>query len=107
MPVRTMNSEEARNEWRMILDLVSQAGIDVVIEHHGKATVAVLSYEVYRAIEPALAALRAKADSKESGRKMASILEQLAALPSRITIADPVQWQIDQRQDRPLPGRGV
>jgi hypothetical protein len=36
---------------------------------------------------------------------MAAVLEELAQLPERATITDPVAWQIEQRRDRALPGR--
>ena len=73
MTVRTMSSEQARTEWRTLLDLASQGGVDVVIEQHGKAA--------------------------------AAVLEALAQLPERTSIAAPVAWHIEQRGDRALPGR--
>jgi hypothetical protein len=36
---------------------------------------------------------------------MAEALEKLAAANSMAEIADPVEWQREQRQDRNLPGR--
>ena len=39
-----------------------------------------------------------------AGQQMAAILERLAATPARPEI-DPVAWQRQQREDRPLPGR--
>jgi len=45
-------------------------------------------------------------DSKEQQRKqLAEALEQLALLNPFSDITDPVAWQREQRQDRPLPGR--
>lgn len=45
-------------------------------------------------------------DTKEQQRKrLAEALEQLAALNPFSDIADPVGWQREQRQERPLPGR--
>ena len=44
--------------------------------------------------------------AKEQQRqRLAEALEQLAALNPFSDIADPVAWQREQRQDRPLPGR--
>lgn len=43
--------------------------------------------------------------SGESGKRMALELEKIAALGSMSTIADPIEWQREQRQDRSLPGR--
>jgi PHD/YefM family antitoxin component YafN of YafNO toxin-antitoxin module len=105
MTLRTMSSEQARTEWRTLLDLASEVGVDVVIERHGKATAAIISYETYRAIQPALAELRTNASVRQRGQKMAAVLEQLAQLPERTAIADPVAWQIRQREDRTLPDR--
>lgn len=39
------------------------------------------------------------------GQRMAAALEQLAAMAAFTDIADPVAWQRETRQDRPLPGR--
>lgn len=41
----------------------------------------------------------------QPGPLMAAILERLAATPGRVS-ADPVEWQRQEREDRPLPGRG-
>lgn len=39
------------------------------------------------------------------GRRMAEVLERLAASGGVASITDPLQWQREQRQDRDLPGR--
>ena len=105
MTRRTMSSEQARTDWRTLLDLASHGGIDIVIERHGKAMAAVISYEAYQALQPALAELRAGASAQERGRRIAAVLEKLAQLQERTMIADPSAWQREQRQDRSLPGR--
>jgi prevent-host-death family protein len=105
MTLRTMSSEQARTEWRKLLDLASQGGVDIVIERHGKAAAAVISYETYQALQPALSEIRTGASAQQRGQHMATVLEKLAQLPERSTIADPVTWQIQQRKDRALPGR--
>ena len=105
MKVRTVSSEQARTEWRTLLDLASQGDVDIVIERHGKATAAVIGYETYLAIRSTLAEMRAGASARQRGQQMAAVLEQLAQLPERAPIADPVTWQREQRQDRALPGR--
>lgn len=102
---RTMSSEQARTKWRTLLDIASRGGVDVVIERHGKATAALISYKEYVAIQPALTQLRAGASARQRGHQMADILERLAQLPERRVIPDPVAWQKAQREDRPLPGR--
>ena len=105
MKVRTMSSEQARTKWRALLDTASQEDVDIVIERHGKATVAVIGYETYLALKSALAELRLETPAKQKGQQMAQLLEQLAQLPERTSIPDPLRWQIEQRQDHPLPGR--
>jgi prevent-host-death family protein len=105
MTLRTMNSEQARTEWRTLLDLASQGDVDIVIERHGKAVAAVISYETYRALQSALAEIRAGASVHQRGQQMAAVLEQLAQLPDRSETTYPVTWQIQQRQERTLPGR--
>jgi hypothetical protein len=39
------------------------------------------------------------------GRAMAALLEQIAARGTLSDMPDPVKWQRELRQDRPLPGR--
>jgi hypothetical protein len=41
----------------------------------------------------------------EQGRRMAEALERLAALAGVASVADPMAWEREMRQDRPLPGR--
>jgi hypothetical protein len=43
--------------------------------------------------------------SIDQGKKMAAILERLAQLSAMSSIVDPREWQREQRQDRPIPGR--
>lgn len=45
------------------------------------------------------------AEEVSRGQAMADLLEQLAARGALSDIADPVKWQRELRQDRPLPGR--
>lgn len=46
------------------------------------------------------------ADADESqGRRMADALARLAARGGPSTVGDALDWQRDQRDDRPLPGR--
>ena len=40
-------------------------------------------------------------------RRMAEALENLAAADAFSEISDPVEWQREIREDRPLPGRDV
>ena len=64
MALRTMSSEQARTQWRTLLDLASREGVDIVIERHGKATAAVISYETYQALQPALTEMRSSASRR-------------------------------------------
>jgi hypothetical protein len=41
----------------------------------------------------------------EQGQRMAAALEQLAATNALPDLTDPVAWQRETRQDRPLPDR--
>ena len=45
------------------------------------------------------------AEARSRGDEMAAILEKLAESGAVSEITDPVAWQRDLRQDRPLPGR--
>jgi prevent-host-death family protein len=105
MALRTMSSEQARTEWRTLLDLASKGDVDIVIERHGKKTAAVISYEMYQALRPIMTEIRTDASVKQRGYQMADVLTRLAELPERTAIADPVMWQIQQREDRAQYGR--
>ena len=45
------------------------------------------------------------ADSAELRRQRVAALERIAARGGIKSIADPVAWQREMREDRPLPGR--
>ena len=45
------------------------------------------------------------AEARSRGDEMAAILEKLAESGAVSDITDPIAWQRDLRQDRPLPGR--
>ena len=45
------------------------------------------------------------AEEHARGRAMAALLEKLAARGTLSDLTDPVQWQRELRQERPLPGR--
>jgi hypothetical protein len=48
---------------------------------------------------------RTGAEEVSRGQAMAALLEQLAARGTLSDMADPMNWQRELRQDRPLPGR--
>ena len=45
------------------------------------------------------------AGKAERGKRMVAALERLAAMGGVPSIPDPVAWQREMREDRPLPGR--
>jgi hypothetical protein len=45
------------------------------------------------------------AEARSRGDEMAAILEKLSETEAVSDITDPVAWQRDLRQDRPLPGQ--
>lgn len=47
----------------------------------------------------------AESAERERGLKMAEALEALAEVNALADITDPVAWQREIREDRPLPGR--
>jgi prevent-host-death family protein len=58
MTVRVVDSNRARIHWREVLD-TARAGVDSVIEYHGKPTAVVLPYADWQALQEALDDLRA------------------------------------------------
>jgi hypothetical protein len=60
---------------------------------------------MYQALQPTLTEIRTDASAQQRGHQMADVLEKLAELPDRTAIADPVMWQIQQREERALYGR--
>lgn len=45
MTVQVMKSDEARTNWRDLLDTASAGEFDIVIERYGKPTATVVNYE--------------------------------------------------------------
>ena len=63
-----------------------------------------LNYAIY--LEQKAKARNTTADSEHGHRqRLSEVLENAAALNPYREIEDPVVWQREQRQDRPLPGR--
>jgi len=48
---------------------------------------------------------RARKKNEQRGQKMADILEKISKTKTFSDIADPLAWQKEIRQDRPLPER--
>jgi len=51
MLVKTVSSEEARTHLRDVMDEVTAGKAEIVIERHGKPTVAVISYKEYQRLQ--------------------------------------------------------
>jgi len=62
-----------------------------------------LSYVIY--LEYKAHGQRYPIPAQERRDRLAKALAQAAALNPFAAISDPVAWQREQRQDRPLPGR--
>lgn len=60
MTVETLDSNQARNNWREMLDSVATRHTDVVITRYNKPVVTVVAYEDYIEIRDELARRRAK-----------------------------------------------
>ncbi len=56
-------------------------------------------------VEVVLPATLPPLSDAERGRQMLAIMERLVALGTGEKYGDPVEWQREQRRDRPLPGR--
>jgi len=51
MSIKTLSSEEARTNLHDVMDEVTADEVEVVIERHGKPTVAVISYKAFQHIQ--------------------------------------------------------
>ncbi len=51
MRIKRVSSEEARTHLRDVMDEVTAGEAEIVIERHGKPTVAVISYKEYQRIQ--------------------------------------------------------
>lgn len=78
------------------------------IQHHAAALplssqAELLNYAVY--LEQKAQQKTPITSTQTRQERLAEALEQAAALNPFADITDPVAWQREQRQDRPLPGR--
>ena len=51
MTIGILPREEARTQWRWLLDLAGSENTDVLIERHGKPTAAVIGYASYQKVQ--------------------------------------------------------
>ena len=58
MTVKTVDSRQARNNWREMLDTVMAEDIDIVVTRYNKPVITMLSYEDYVAIQDELIKVR-------------------------------------------------
>jgi prevent-host-death family protein len=58
MAVKTVDSRQARNNWREMLDTVMAEDIDIVVTRYNKPVITMLSYEDYVAIQEQLIEVR-------------------------------------------------
>ena len=65
MAVKTLDSSQARNHWREMLDTVLKNDADIVITRYDQPVVAVLAYEDYLAVHDKL--LKRRATRKARG----------------------------------------
>lgn len=76
MANRTLDSHEARNNWREMLDTVATEHTDVIITRYNKPLVTVIAYEDYLAVRDELTTRRVERSSRQ--------LLQDEALPTMI-----------------------
>ncbi|MFZ0548160.1 MAG: type II toxin-antitoxin system prevent-host-death family antitoxin [Candidatus Promineifilaceae bacterium] len=76
MTVKTVDSNQARNNWREMLDTVMAQDIDVVVTRYNKPVVTVVSYEDYLIVQEELTKRRAerKAQQQLEGESLATML---------------------------------
>jgi PHD/YefM family antitoxin component YafN of YafNO toxin-antitoxin module len=58
MAVKTVDSGQARNNWREMLDTIMAEDIDIVVTRYNKPVITMLSYEDYVAIQDELIKVR-------------------------------------------------
>ena len=76
MPVKILDSNTARTQWRDILDMAGGGHADVVVERYGKPMVAVIAYHDFLALQDNL-------DDVRAGRRAAEAYEAWKADPGR------------------------
>jgi prevent-host-death family protein len=59
MAVRVLGSNQARSQWRDILDQAQAGELDLVVERYGKPIAAVIAYDDFVALQDELDDLRA------------------------------------------------
>lgn len=87
MAVKVLKSDEARQQWRNLLDDVD-AGKDVVIERYTKPVAALISYEDF-------IALQEERDDLRAARRATAIPSEIEADPDRVRPRAEVRTELD------------
>ncbi|MFN3333154.1 MAG: type II toxin-antitoxin system Phd/YefM family antitoxin [Caldilinea sp.] len=66
MDVKTLDSNQARNHWREMLDTVLVSNTDVVITRYNQPVAAIVAYEDYLAIVTELNRVRAERSRRKA-----------------------------------------
>ena len=76
MEMKTIDSNQARNNWREMLDMVKNKDIDVVITRYNHPVVTMLDYEDYLGIRDELARQRRERQKRKQlqGEAIATML---------------------------------
>ncbi|MFO7540842.1 MAG: type II toxin-antitoxin system Phd/YefM family antitoxin [Chloroflexota bacterium] len=76
MAVKTVDSRQARNNWREMLDTVMAEDIDIVVTRYNKPVITMLSYEDYVAIQEQLIEVRRErhAQQKTENEALATMI---------------------------------
>ena len=76
MAVKTVDSNQARNNWRETLDTVMAQDIDVVVTRYNKPVVTMVSYEDYLTVQDDLAKRRAERKTRQQleGETLATMI---------------------------------
>lgn len=82
MTVRTLDSNQARNNWREMLDAVLSDDTDIVITRYDKPLVTVVAYEDYLAVRDELKKQRAarRARQRLHGEALATMIASESVL---------------------------
>jgi prevent-host-death family protein len=65
MTVKTVDSNEARNNWREMLDTVMAQDVDIVVTRYNKPVVTMVSYEDYLIVQDDLVRRRAERKTRQ------------------------------------------
>jgi prevent-host-death family protein len=76
MAVKTVDSNQARNNWREMLDAVMAQDVDVVVTRYNKPVVTMVSYEDYLSVQDELVKRRAERKTQQQieGETLATML---------------------------------